>query len=478
MSSSPRIWKNAGTLAVAQAVTLGLNFALWVHLSRVLSPEGFGVLTFGTALLSYFVLAVTLGIDTVAAREIARDPGQAQRLVPTVLGVRLALAAAAGAVYAVVVVVLPNPPVVRVALGVLGVLLLARAVQVDWVYRGLDRMGVLAVWQAATAALSAAVALLAVRGPDDLAVGALAVAGAPLVLNLVLLLVYRRRLGRVRPSVRWRSWLPVLGPALPLAASAFAGSVYYNLDKVMLEGLRTTAEVGYYGVGYKVYGLAIAPTAVLLSAFFPSLAAAYGDAARQRAAATAYARAMLAVGLPAVVAGIFLAAPLIAILFGDAYAPAVPALRLLLANAGIVYVAMAHGNPLTAWSHERPYMRIVLGGAALNVVLNLLLIGPFGIVGAAGATLVTEAAVMVGMAALFRRVTGATHSAALLRTLPVVLVCGAVAWTAATRAWPIWVWGPLLVVVWAASVWAFRVVRLDELRGVRSSPPETSPVPS
>ena len=460
--SRSRVWRHVGVLAPAQALALGLNFAVWVHLSRALGPEGFGVVTFGVALLSYFVLAVTLGIDTVGVREVARRAGRVRALVPTVLGVRLALAAGAGLVYAAVVVLLPNPPSERAALAVLGLLLLARAVQVDWAFRGLERMGVVALWQGAVAVLTAAAAFAAVRGPGDLVAATLAVAGVPVVASLGLLAVYRRRVGSVQPRVRWRAWEAVLRPALPLAAAAFVGEVYYNLDKVMLEGLRTTAEVGYYGVGYKVYALAVAPAAVLLPAFFPSLAAADRGAERRRAAA-AYGRALIAFGLPLAVAGPVLAGPLVLALFGAEYAAAVPAAQILLVNAGVVYVAMAHGNPLTAWDLERPYMRVVFVGGAVNVALNVALIGPLGTVGAAGATLATEAVVLAGMVVLFRRETGGTHAGALLRTVPVALACGAAAWGATVLDWPVVAWLPLLAAVWAGSLWAFGVVRASEV---------------
>ena len=462
--SRSRVWKHVGTLAPAQALVLALNFAVWVHLSRALTPEGFGVLTFGMALLSYFVLAVTLGIDTVGVREVARRAGRVRSLVPTVLGVRLALAGGAGLVYAAVVVALPNGPSDRLALAVLGLLLLARAVQVDWAFRGLERMGTVAAWQGAAAVLTAAVAFAAVRGPADVVAAAVAVAGVPLVASLGLLVAYRRGVGAVRPVARWAAWKPVLRPALPLAAAAFVGEVYYNLDKVMLEGLRTTAEVGFYGVGYKVYGLAVAPAAVLLPAFFPSLAAASGDPDRQRAAAAVYGRTLVAFGLPLVVAGPVLAGPLVLAVFGSEYAAAVPAARLLLVNAGVVYLAMAHGNPLTAWDLERPYMRVVFAGGAVNVVLNLLLIRPLGTVGAAGATLATEAVVLLGMVALFRRETGSTHVGAVLRTAPVALACGGAAWVAVDQAWPMGAWVPLLVAVWAGSLLAFGVVRPADVR--------------
>ncbi len=450
-SESASVGRNALALAVGQAVALAVNFAAWVHLSRVLGPEGFGVLTFGLALLSYALLAVSLGLDVVGVREIARAAsGSADRiraLVSDVIGLRLSLAAAGAALYLLIAWTVADTTVGFATLGVLTIQLLARAVQVDWVYQGVERMGAVAGRMGGTSAIFAVLALALVHDGSDLVIAAVAVSVAPLVANSVLLAVYGREYGTPRPSSR--SWGALLAPALPLAASAFVSEVYYNLDKVMLEALRTTAEVGLYGAGYKVYALAVAPAAALFPAFFPSLARAVTRSDRAEAARR-MAGALLLLGMPVLAVAPFAAEPLVALLFGEDYAAAVPALELLLANAGVVYIAMAYGVPLTAWDHERAYFSIVAAGAALNVVLNVALILPFGTVGAAAATLATETAILIGMARLHRQATGTLHGTAWARALPPTVVVGISAWALCGRL-PVAAWVPALIAVWALS---------------------------
>jgi O-antigen/teichoic acid export membrane protein len=217
----------------------------------------------------------------------------------------------------------------------------------------------------------------------------------------------------------------------------------------MLEAFRTTTEVGYYGAGYKVYALAVAPAAALFPAFFPSLARALGRPARALAGAR-FAGTLLLLGLPVLAAAPFIADSLVAVLFGAAYAPSAPALKLLLVNAGVVYVAMAYGVPLTAWDRERAYFVVVALGAGLNVVLNLVLINPYGTVGAAGATLVTEAAILCGMAWLHWRTAGSLYPEAWRRALLPAATVGIAAW-AVCGTWPVALWVPTLVSVWALS---------------------------
>ncbi|PAP76543.1 flippase [Rubrivirga marina] len=444
------IGQNSLALGVGQAVTLVVNFAAWVYLSRVLGPEGFGLITLGLAILSYFLLAVALGLDVVAVREIARASDGAaalHRLVANVLGLRLALALVATATYVGIAVWVAGTAAAAAALTILSLQLVARAVQLDWVYQGVERMWVVALRTAGAAALLAGLAFALVRDGTDVVVAAVAVGVAPLVANAVLLVAYAGEFGRPRLSTA--SWRALLIPAVPLAASAFMSEVYYNLDKIMLEALRTTAEVGLYGAGYKVYALAVAPATALFPAFFPSLARA-ATREQKAEAARRFASALLLIGLPVIAVAPFAAAPLLDALFGPEYAEAGPALQLLLANAGVVYLAMTYGVPLTAWDRERAYFVVVTAGAVLNAVLNAVLIGPFGTAGAAGATLCTEASILVGMAALHRRDTGALHASAWLRAVPPAIAAGVAAW-AFCAVWPLWAWIPAVLAAWALT---------------------------
>ncbi|MEL7474487.1 MAG: oligosaccharide flippase family protein, partial [Planctomycetota bacterium] len=368
-------------LALAQVATLGAGFVVWVHLGRVLGAERLGMVAFGMALVSYFVLIVTLGFDAVAVRETARNDAKEAEILPLLLGARLALAVGATAAFLGTTVALDLAPIYQSTVLVVGVLIAARAVQLDWVYHAREEMGVAALRNAGAALVTVAVALATVRSPDDVIWAAAALAAGPSVANLVLVAVYARERGVPRPRFAPREWATLLAPALPLAASGFVMQLYYNVDKLMLEGFRTTAEVGLYESGYKLYALAIAAASVLYPAFFPALSGAFGDGAAMRRAGERFGAALLALGPPFALAAAVYAPELLALIFGMEFVPATPALRLLFVYAGLSYVNMTFGVPLMAWNDEKSYLRAAVAGAVANVVLNVALIPRFGSVG-------------------------------------------------------------------------------------------------
>ncbi len=457
--SQTRLARNVVSLALAQGTTLVLGFVLWIHLGRALGAERLGMLAFGLALLSYFVLAVTLGFDAVGIREVARDAAREAEIMPHLLGVRLLLAALATAAFAGVTVALGLGPVYQAAVLVLGAQIVGRALQVDWAYQARERMGVVSLRNAAAAVVTAAIALAAVRGPDDLVIAAAAIAAGPVVANLGLLGVYAREVGVPRPRFDRREWTALLRPALPLAASALVSQVYYNADKLMLEAFRATTEVGLYEAAYKLYAIVIAPAGILYVAFYPGLAGAFGDREAMRAEGRRYGGALFVLGPPLALAGMVLAPDILTAAFGAEYLGATTALRILMAYGALVSASMTYGVPLMAWDDESSYMRAVLGGGVANVVLNVALIPSLGLVGAAIATLLSEVVTTSRMAAHYRRQSGTLLPDVWARAGVVAVGGGLVpAWAGSALGLPLWATLGAVGVATALAGWASGLV--------------------
>ena len=414
MSTGRQVIKNAGALTLARGVTATITLVTTVYLGRVLGPEVYGILAWGLALVEYLKLLPIFGLNVHGVRVVARDPTAAAAFVGASLPLRVATGALAYGVLLLVIFLLPRPPTFRLTLALLGLILFQYAISVEFVYEGLQRMGVLAVRHVTVAVLSLGAILAFVRGPEDVPYAAAALALSVAGGNVWLLATYLRGAGRVPWSVSWQRWRPLILSGLPIMTSLLMIAVYTSMDQLMLGLLRPGEEVGWYGAGYRLVVAATIPMQILVQAFMPTLSAAAGDPAAMRTRGGALVRVLLGLGLSGAVVGAFLA-PYLMGLFGAAYAPGVPALTILLAGVAVTYGHAAFGRALIAWDRERLYMGALIAGAVLNVVLNLLLIPRFGTVGAAAATVVSEGVVLVGAAWGYARTVGTLHGAVLLR---------------------------------------------------------------
>jgi len=429
MTAGRRIFLNIRALAVARVATLlsGLVTTAWT--ARALGPDGFGILGFGTSMLAYAALFVNLGLSTYAIREIARDRDRAPELAEHVLTLRTLLALVVGGLYTLFVLALDKPALIKAVLLVQAIQLLGTALVLDFVYQATERMGVIALREVGTS-LGIMVAMLAlVHGPEDVAVAA-AITGGSFLVNAVLMLVrYRRDFGRLRPRIDLAVWREILKASAPMAVSVFAWALFSHLDLVMLGFMAPQAEVGWYTAATKLLVLSLTAANIVMSAFMPQLAAAYGDTERMRERMRDYAATMLSIGALISAGGITLAPAILGVIYGPAYTPAADALRLLMVSVAIVHVNMALGNPLLVWHRQTGYMTAILIGGLTNAALNAVLIPRWGIEGAAAATVVAELTAMAGLAWLHRRAVGQIYLGIIARAA----LCGVFA-VAATLA--------------------------------------------
>src|SRR5690606_689706 len=66
--------KNIASLGVVQIVNYIFPLITIPFVSRIIGPEGFGLINYITALISYFILIIGFGFDFSATRKIALRP--------------------------------------------------------------------------------------------------------------------------------------------------------------------------------------------------------------------------------------------------------------------------------------------------------------------------------------------------------------------------------------------------------------------
>jgi O-antigen/teichoic acid export membrane protein len=233
--------------------------------------------------------------------------------------------------------------------------------------------------------------VVAEQGPLGVIVGNFA---GTLVVYIVLLGYRREQLGLEfdRPLLRAmnRFGLPLVPTALFLWTTNFS-------DRFFLVKLADAAEVGLYSVGVRIASAMV----LLLTAFrlaWPAFA--YSIESDDEAKRTyAFVLTYLTVLASWIALGLALLAPwLVDLLATDEFAEASRVVGLLafaaVAFGGYIVIAIGIGR-----ARRTQFNWVVTGaGAALNVALNLTLIPPYGMIGAAIATVAAYCLMFAGMA--------------------------------------------------------------------------------
>lgn len=357
-----------GLRAIGQAI----EFVGWVLLARRLAPAGLGQLAVAFLLFRYAGLVADWGAIGRGARDVASKGRHGA--VSGFVRFRTRLSLTLGAAAALSAIVTNHADVAPVA-----VLVLSIGMNRDWIALGKERgvrAGAPIVLQGVVIAAGAVVASTTSEGAFVVAAGY----GASLVVSIALnRLSVEDDLGS---STRPDHWLLV---------ALLANQANSTLDIVLLGALTTSAEAGIYSAVYRFPNAFIALLGSVIGAFLPiATATRHEDEAKYEALerramiVSATTASLVVVAMPV----LYLAVPIV---LDAAYEPGRgPLLVLTLATAVVTLTSPLH-SILIARGRDRTYATITATGAAVNVGLNLLLIPTHQMMGAAFATLATQA---------------------------------------------------------------------------------------
>lgn len=388
--------RNLTIQTLSEAVALGCGLASAVLLSRHLGLAGYGIFTYTFAFVYFFLTLNDLGLNTVAIREVSQAPARAGQILGSLLSLRIVLAGVVLVIAWLTIWLWPMEDGLRRPLALFALILPLTALNAPaLIFQTAMRFELGAIAQVVTRLAGLAfMALMALAGRGVTAM--LAALLAAELLGVVVVWLLAKRLVRIELSVDVIEWRKMLRASLPLAVGLLLAAAVNRIDFIMLERMASIESVGLYGAAYRVTSMLEKFPLFVMSTLYPIMSRlAVDDRLRLRQVYTRALWRFAAIGiiLAALVAAV---APwLLATVFGEPYRAAAPALRWLVVASICLYLAMTGGNLLIASGRATDNVIALAAGAAANVGLNFLLIPTRGIAGAALATAVSFAIVLV-----------------------------------------------------------------------------------
>lgn len=398
--------RQALEIYVLQGLSMGITLIGSVIIARSLGPAGKGTLDLYNLLLGLIAEFGVLGIGAGFMYQLA-NRGAA---IAEVHGDALVVACAAALVGLVVSVSAAS--VVASALG---------PIRPGFVAVGLALAGFIAysaVWSSMMTGLNRIVTAyrlqLALAAIGTAAILGLGLAGrveVPLVIAIgivttaigaaVQFWTVRRLHSERRPMPTARSLRASLGFGSRIFPGAIANWLHFRIDQVLVGQLIGVSGVGIYALSVRWAELVwLVGYGVLNAAVFRLASSA--DAGRPFALKVFW--LVLGLSSSAAVVMAIMSGPLFQLLYGDRFSGAVAPLVLLL--PGVVcwdaarvlsnYISLNRGRPLLPTA-------VAVAGAALNIVLVLLFLPPFGLEGAAIASSISYGTVLLVTALVFWR---------------------------------------------------------------------------
>jgi O-antigen/teichoic acid export membrane protein len=179
--------------------------------------------------------------------------------------------------------------------------------------------------------------------------------------------------------------------SIPLGLTLLFNLVYFRIDSIILTVTRSTAEVGVYGLAYKVFELPLILPTFFMNSLYPILLGQSSGVFKK----TIRTSAVILFFSSLVIAGaLWVCAPLVTVIKTDFFA-SISALRVLLLGLPFFFL-----SSLTMWILIAQKKQNILAGIygvsmVVNICLNYFFIPTFGYMAAAWITVASEALVLL-----------------------------------------------------------------------------------
>lgn len=390
--TATRLVRNLMSMTAMRLVTAALSFGLMLLLARQWGATRLGEFSTVFAFFLLIQQLPLLGLHLPVARHVAANPAEASEQAVNALGVAVPVAFIlcigigflGAAFYAVPL---------HAAFWFVGSACLPTAVTVvgEAVLAGQERMVAVARIGAVENIARTVVALLLVYFDSSLAMIMAAFVTARACAAWA---YWHAGLGSLIDPMRLRGAAMLrLVRMIPVFFGILLFSVGFGrLDTILLSNMTSMENVGRYAPASKVYELAVMIPSMLAYVVFPVFSRYHRQSRENfRGLYLHILRALLIVGIPAVLALAYLAVPVLSTVLGPQYELSGRVLQLLAFAVLLVALDQLLTVVLLSGDREDLDLRVIAGAFLVYVTLLLALIPRFGVEGAGLATLATAA---------------------------------------------------------------------------------------
>lgn len=371
------------------------------YASRILMPEGIGIINFQTSIINYIVILTSLGIPMYAVREVAKyrdDTYTRNRITVEILLLSVILCVCGYIVVGLLASYIPQIHDNVQLFYVLSLTILFTGIGVQWFYQGIEDFKFITIRAVIVRILAAVCLFLFVKNSDDIIIyGAVTVgtSAGNYIINFVHLHNYISF-----KELKWSELNVIrhMGPALHIFVLNLIISIYVNLNTVMLGFMQDDTSVGLYTAGSKLSHVILTAVTSIGAVMIPrcSNLIKTGNIAEFSRISSKAIRFVLILSLPCMVGIMLLAKPIIWILCGEEFMLSVPVLYWTAPIIVFISITNFIGlQVLYPQNKENIVIWSTVGGAVVNLLLNLVLIPIYSEKGAAISTFAAELMVLI-----------------------------------------------------------------------------------
>ncbi len=390
--SNTKVLKNASWIIVCKAAQALIALVITTISARYLGPSNYGLLHYAISVVSFAVPVAQLGLRNVLVEEIVSHPEREGESLGTTLGMSVvsSLFCVAGCLVFVSAVNTGERDtlIVCALYGVSLIFQMTEMIQCWYQAKLLSKYT--SIVSLISYIIVAAYKIFLLVTQKSIYWFAVSYAFDYFLISAILLLLYGK-LGKQKLSFSLSLGRVLFHRSRYYIVSSMMVTVFSQTDRIMIKMMVGNAENGYYATACACAGL----TAFIFTAIIDSMRPMIFESKKlsrkefERNISRLYSVVIYLALLQSVVLTL-LSGPVVRLLYGQAYTPAIPLLRIITWYSAFSYMGSVRNIWMLAEEKQRYLWMINLTGAVMNVIGNLLLIPAGGAAGAAISSVLTQ----------------------------------------------------------------------------------------
>lgn len=370
------------------------------YASRIMGPEGIGLVNFYQSIISYIILIVGLGIPMYGIKAIARVRDNKAQLSQTTFEILLLHSGLT--IIAYIIVALLSVYVPQINSNVFLFLLLSLSILFttigcDWFYKGIEDFKYITVRGIIVKSLAVIFLFTLVKDKQDIIWYGLYCVVGTLGGNIFNFVRLQKFIEVKNLEINYKKVVRHLKPVFQIFIFSVVTSLYLNMNPIILGFLKGDAAVGYYSSGLKLFSIAVSISGSLGVVMLPRVSYLLAEGKKEEfcnLTQKAY-NYSLGISLPLCVLMIFLSPYAIRILCGHAFEPSIICAQIMSPIVVFLAVSSLMGTQILYPMGEIKIInKYCATGAVIDIFFSIIFVPLLAQLGTSIAYSTTELAVM------------------------------------------------------------------------------------
>lgn len=384
--------KNALWLIGGKVAQMILSLFVGILSARYLGPSNYGLISYGSALVSFFMAFCTLGINSIIVKDFFDHPEEQGQALGSAIGFRFLSSLCSCICIIAVSFILDYGDWETIAVVILCSISLLFHVfdTINYWFQSQYKSKVTAITIFLAYVATSIYKIILLILSKNVFWFAFASSVDYIALSIFLLIFYKKNNGP-KLSFSWKKGKSLLHKSYHYILSGMLVSIYAQTDKLMLKQMLDESAVGYYATAVSICSMWTFVLSAIIDAMYPTIIQSFKQDQKifERKNRQLYA-IVFYITVAVSVFFVLFGDLAINILYGEAYAPAAMPLKIITWYTAFSYFGVAR-NAWMVCNEKQKYLKYMyIFAAILNIVLNTVMIPVWGPAGAALASLITQ----------------------------------------------------------------------------------------